>query len=72
MHGAIAGIVASGLLFGLLQLANREIDQLAELQQQTYILALYGGLVLLGGFMAMISTGRAMNKYLKMSLDELY
>lgn len=72
LHGAIAGVVASGLLFGLLQFANRNIDQLAELQQQTYILVLYGALVLLGGFIAVISTNRAMNKYLKMSLDELY
>jgi cell division transport system permease protein len=72
LHGAIAGIFASLLLFGLLQFANSEIDRLIDLQQEMYILALYGTLVILGSFIAFFSTYRAMNKYLKMSLDELY
>lgn len=71
-HGAIAGVVASLLLYGLLQFANSKIDRLVELQEETYILALYGLLIILGSFIAFISTYRAMNKYLKMSLDELY
>ncbi|PIQ48500.1 MAG: cell division protein [Cytophagales bacterium CG12_big_fil_rev_8_21_14_0_65_40_12] len=71
-HGAIAGIVASLLLYGLLQFANSKIDRLVELQEETYLLALYGLLIVLGSFIAFISTYRAMNKYLKMSLDELY
>lgn len=71
-HGAIAGVLASLLLYGLLQLANSKIDRLVELQEETYLLALYGLLIVLGSFIAFISTYRAMNKYLKMSLDELY
>lgn len=72
LHGAIAGLVASILLFGLLQFANDKIEQLAQLQQEIYILTLYGVLILLGSLIAFFSTLRAMNKYLKMSLDELY
>lgn len=72
MHGALSGLVASALLFGLLQFANKQIDQLEELQQELYIFALYGGLVVMGSLIALVSTSRAMNKYLKMSLDELY
>ncbi len=71
-HGAIAGIVSSLLLYGLLQFANTKIERLVELQQEVFILALYGLLIILGSFIAFISTYRAMNKYLKMSLDELY
>ena len=71
-HGAIAGVLASGLLYGLLQFANNKIERLSELQVNTLFLSLYGALILLGSIIAFISTYRAMNKYLKMSLDELY
>ena len=72
MHGVLAGIIASGALFGFLQFANAEVDQLIELQNDIYIFALFGVLVVLGGLIALISTNRATGKYLKMSLDELY
>lgn len=72
MHGAIAGLIASGLLFGLKQFANARIEGLEQLQQQELILALYGILIILGALIAYFSTLRAMNKYLRMSLDELY
>tara|TARA_R110000823_G_scaffold295431_3_gene414762 strand:+ start:45813 stop:46712 length:900 start_codon:yes stop_codon:yes gene_type:complete len=71
-HGAIAGVISALLLYGLLQFANTKIERLVELQQEVFILALYGLLIILGSFIAFISTYRAMNKYLKMSLDELY
>lgn len=72
LHGAMAGLIASLLLFGLLQFANQNVEQLVELQQDLYIFALFGALIVLGGLIALFSTGRAMNKYLKLSLDELY
>ena len=72
LHGAISGGIASGMLLGLLQLGSHYIDQLEEMQEQVHTLLLCGSLVLLGSFIALISTNQAMNKYLKMSLDELY
>jgi len=45
---------------------------LENLQQEIYIFALLGALVVLGSLIALFSTSRAMNKYLKLSLDELY
>lgn len=72
LHGALAGLIASALLYGLKQFANGEIEGLAELQQQELVFALYGLLIVLGSIIAYFSTLRAMNKYLKMSLDELY
>ena len=72
LHGAIAGLIASGLLFGLKQFANQKVEGLDQLQQQELIFALYGVLILLGALISYFSTIKAMNKYLKMSLDELY
>lgn len=72
LHGAVAGLIASALLFGLKQFANQKIEGLDQLQQQELILALYGILVLLGALISYFSTAKAMSKYLKMSLDELY
>ena len=71
-HGAMAGIIASLVLFGVLEVLYQQIEQLSALKQDVYIFALYGALIVLGGLIALLSTRRAMNKYLKMSLDELY
>jgi cell division transport system permease protein len=72
LHGALAGVIASALLYGGLQFLYDQVAELKELQQELYIFALFGGLILLGSLMALLSTSRAMNKYLKLSLDELY
>ncbi|OEK04989.1 cell division protein FtsX [Roseivirga misakiensis] len=72
LHGAFAGLIASLLLFGLKTFANNQVDGLASLQQEELVLALYGLLIILGAIIAYFSTLKAMNKYLKMSLDELY
>jgi cell division transport system permease protein len=72
LHGVIAGIIASALLFGILTFANQNIDKLEELQRIEWIAVLYLILIVGGGLLTYLSTARAMNKYLKMSLDELY
>lgn len=72
LHGALAGLIASALLYGLKQFANGQVKGLQELQQQELVFALYGLLIVLGAVIAYFSTLKAMNKYLKMSLDELY
>lgn len=71
-HGMLAGLLASGLLYGFFELAMNRLEQLRELQEEVFTFALFGALVVLGGIIALISTYRAMNKYLKMSLDDLY
>ncbi|MBY0433506.1 MAG: permease-like cell division protein FtsX [Cyclobacteriaceae bacterium] len=72
MHGAIAGVIASGLLWGLIQFGHRKIEELQLVQNQERILILLASLLALGIFVAVISTWRAVQKYLKLSLDELY
>ena len=71
-HGVLAGIIASGVVYGVLQGLYQWVDQLSELKQDLYIFALFSALIVLGGLIAWLSTMRAINKYLKMSLDELY
>jgi len=71
-HGALSGIIASLLIVGVLLMANQQVDGLERIQQTELFVILYGILVATGALIAYFSTLRAMNKYLKMSLDELY
>ncbi len=72
IHGIVAGICAALLLLLLLNYANQQIEDLDKLQEPAKITIMLIGLLLIGGFMGLLSTYRAVNKYLKMSLDELY
>ena len=72
LHGIISAIIAGGLLFGLLTYGSKKLEGLAELQNQEMLLIIFGGLLISGVFIASFSTYRAMQKYMAMSLDELY
>lgn len=72
LHGALAGVIASAVLLAALQFFYNQMAGLEDLQQDIYIYALMGALVIIGSLIALFSTRRAMNKYLKLSLDELY
>lgn len=72
LHGALAGIVASVLLFLLLNWAYNRLEDLRLLAETEQMLILFAGLIVIGCFIGYLSTRRAINKYLKMSLDELY
>lgn len=48
------------------------MEALVKLQNPIKIFMLVGIIILLGVFINLISTYRAINKYLKMSLDDLY
>jgi len=72
LYGLIAGGLSCAALFGVLQYANRKIENLSQLQKTDELLILGGSLLLVGVLVGFGSTYRAINKYLKMSLDELY
>ena len=72
IFGMIAGAVASGILFGLVEYTKSNIEGFAMLQNLEMLLLLFGALILIGGILSVFSTLRAVNKYLNMSLDELY
>ncbi|HLT06927.1 MAG TPA: permease-like cell division protein FtsX [Cyclobacteriaceae bacterium] len=71
-YGALAGVFASTLLLGLIEYAKSNVDGFTQLQNQQLLMLLFVGLVLLGAILSFFSTLRSVNKYLNMSLDELY
>jgi cell division transport system permease protein len=72
LFGMIAGAVASAILFGLVEYTKANIEGFVMLQNQEMLFLLFGVLILIGGILSVFSTLRAVNKYLNMSLDELY
>ena len=70
--GILAGLIASGLLFVIIEYTKANIDGFAMLQNYMLLYYLFGGLVIIGGILSLFSTLQAVNKYLNMSLDELY
>lgn len=71
-HGLVAGLIASGLLFSLLVFATKKITELTLVQNNDRLIVLFIAIILIGIGMAAFSTYRAVRKYLKLSLDELY
>lgn len=71
-HGIISGVLASAALMGVSEYAYRRIDDLILLKDVNQLYLLFGLLLLLGGILGFFSTLRSVNKYLTLSLDELY
>ncbi|WP_224994569.1 ABC transporter permease [Cesiribacter sp. SM1] len=72
LHGVLAGVVASALLYALMQWAYTRIEDLHLLADWRNSVIVFAALIIAGGFVGWYSTWRAMNKYLRLSLDELY
>ena len=71
-YGVLAGIIASAILTGLTQYAYKKMEALLVLYNQEHFIVIMGSLIVLGAFIAVVSTYLSINKYLRMSLDELY
>ena len=71
-HGFLSGIVASIALFAISEYAYTKIDDLILLKDVNHLYLLFAILLLLGASLGLFSSLRAVNKYLKLSLDELY
>ncbi|WP_057936430.1 cell division protein FtsX [Algoriphagus resistens] len=72
LFGMMAGAFASVILFALVKYTQANIEGFAMLQNQQLLVLLFGILIGVGGILSVLSTLRAVNKYLNMSLDELY
>lgn len=72
LHGVLAGFLASLLLFGVLQYAYSQIPELQILENIEQVLILNGGLIVFGGLIGFVCSFIAVNKYIRMSLNELY
>jgi cell division transport system permease protein len=71
-QGIISGLLASGLLYLLLQYAYFEMTELYLLRDERQMLLLMAALILLGSVIGFLSSYRAVKRYLRLSLDELY
>lgn len=72
LNGLISAFIAIFLLFGLIEWATTQFPQIGMLQGISNSLILFGGLIVLGVGISVLSTYRSVLKYLKMKLDELY
>ena len=72
LEGLISGLLTSAMIYGLLQYAYYQINELYLLRDETKLLILAGALVVAGIVIGYISSYRAVRKYLRYSLDDLY
>ncbi|MDX5347052.1 MAG: permease-like cell division protein FtsX, partial [Hymenobacteraceae bacterium] len=72
VQGIISGIIASVLLLLVMQAAYNQMDELRLLRDDQQMVILMGGLVVLGCVIGFLSSYRAVRKYLRMTLDDLY
>lgn len=75
VQGTLGGLIASGLLFGILFVLQLQFDalgvDLTALSQGPATLTLFGGLVLLGASLGYLSSRIALSRYVNKSLDEI-
>ncbi|QHV95003.1 cell division protein FtsX [Spirosoma endbachense] len=71
-QGLLAGVIAVVLLLVGLQVAIHNLPELAMFQDPQKLMFLLAGIVGLGVLIGFLSTFQAVNRYLGMTLDELY
>lgn len=72
LQGLISGLVACTLLILLQQLAVQQVEGLGMLQDTEKLIALIIGILIIGTLIGILSTFQSVERYLKLSLDELY
>ncbi|RAJ04180.1 cell division transport system permease protein [Chitinophaga skermanii] len=72
LNGAISGILSIAGLIALLYFADKQLPGLSGLRDHFLITVLFIGLIIIGMGISLFSTHRAVMKYLKMKLDDLY
>ena len=72
LQGVISGLLAAILLYMLLQYAYYEFPDLLLLRDEKQLALLMGFLMILGTIIGFLSSYRAVKKYMRASLDDLY
>jgi len=72
MNGLYGSIIACLLLSGLLYIIQQKMPELMQVQDWRIIATLFGSITIFGLFLSGISTFFAVNRYLRLKLDELY
>ncbi len=71
-QGIVSALIASFFLVILEQVAVRNVEGMAQLQEYNKLAFVLVMLVALGILIGVVSTTQSLHRYLKMSLDELY
>ena len=72
VHGIVGALIASVMLVILAEYAYSKVAELLLLKDNNLMILLVAILIVLGGLIGFFSSLRSVNKYLKLSLDELY
>ena len=72
MYGLIAGIISSGMLYVIIEVADRRISNLELVISLEQLGVIFISLIFTGIIMVILSTYSAVSKYLNSTLDELY
>ena len=72
MYGLIAGIISSGMLYVIIEIADRRISNLELVISLDQLGVIFISLIFTGIIMVILSTYSAVSKYLNSTLDELY
>jgi cell division transport system permease protein len=71
-YGVLSGVLASAGIWLMVNYANKNIEDLALIQNKDRMITLSICLIIVGMVVAVTSSYFAIRKYLRMSLDELY
>lgn len=71
-QGVVSALIAAFFLIILEQVAVRNVEGMAQLQEYDKLAFVLFMLVVLGILVGVVSTTQSLHRYLKMSLDELY
>jgi len=71
-HGFYSGLVACALLSGLLYVVRTKLPEFVQLQDLKENAILFAGILIFGMLLSVISTFFAVNRYLRVRIDELY
>lgn len=72
VHGLYAGFIACLLLGGVLYLLSTKLPELVQIQDIKANGILFAGIILLGLLLSVISTFFAVNRYLRVRVEDLY
>ena len=72
MYGLIAGIISSGMLYVIIEIADKRISNLELVISLEQLGVIFISLIFTGIIMVILSTYSAVSKYLNSTLDELY
>jgi len=71
-QGVFAAVFGMALLMAIIQLTNQFLMDISDLLDFMVLIKVFGAIILMGILISVLSTWVALNKYLRMKLDDLY